>query len=120
MKRHPRPLAFHGVDLRARDPKALARRLREILGWKTLRETSREIVLGEGPELFVRIVPAARGERDGVAEVHLAVEDLAKTRLRTQEDALGGDSRTEAAADGLSLTLREFRRAPGARWRRSG
>jgi len=112
-KIRPVPVAFHGITFRARDPEALARRARAILGWPVLRKTRREIVLGDGPELFLRIV---RGEPDGVVELHLAVEKLSKSRRRTERDDLGGDSCSEDLIEGLALTLREFKRAPGRKW----
>jgi hypothetical protein len=118
MKRFPTAVTFHGLTIRASDSRALARRLRDILGWPTLRSSPREIVLGEGPELFLRIVPGSRTARDGVAEVHLAVKDLAKTRRQNREDALGGDSLRDELSEGFDLVQREFRRAPSARWKR--
>jgi hypothetical protein len=114
-KKRPVPVAFHGIAFRARHPEALARRAREIFGWKILRKTRSEIVLGDGPELFLRIV---RGEPDGVVELHLAVENLSKSRRRTERDDLGGDSRSENLIEGVALTLREFKRAPGPKWRK--
>jgi hypothetical protein len=117
-KNRPVPVAFHGIAIRARDPEAVARRVARILGWPVLRKNRSEIVLGEGPELFLRIVRAERGEADGVAELHLAVEELSKSRRNTEADALGGDSRSDALIDGLFVTLREFKRAPGRKWKR--
>jgi hypothetical protein len=114
----PAPVAFHGITIRARDPEALARRARAILGWPVLRRSRTEVVLGEGPELFLRIVRTRRGEGEGVSEVHLAVEKLAKSRRKTVEDPLGGDSRTDELLDGVALTLREFKRAPGGTWQK--
>jgi hypothetical protein len=117
-KRTVSPLAFHGVTIRSADPEAAARRCRSLLGWRVLRRSSREIVLGEGPELFLWIRRAGMGEREGVEEIHLAVENLATARRAARPDALGGDSWTRPLADSLALTLREFLRAPAARWRK--
>ena len=114
-KRRPVPVAFHGIALRVRDPEAVARRARAILGWPVLRKARGEIVLGEGPELFLRIL---RGELEGVVEMHLAVEDLSKSRRKTERDDLGGDSRSEDLVESLALTLREFKRAPRAKWKK--
>ena len=114
----PAPVAFHGIAVRASDPDAAARRAREILGWPVLRRTRSEIVLGEGPELFLRIVRARRGESEGVSELHLAVENLSKSRRKTSPDPLGGDSRSDALIRGVALTLREFRRAPKGAWKK--
>jgi hypothetical protein len=115
------PLAFHGIVIRSRDPKALARRLRAVLGWRVLRETAREIVLGDGPELFVTIRRAAlrRAGRDaveGVEEIHLAVKDIRRARRKTEEDALGGDSFSAEVAPGLTLAVRELKRAATKSW----
>jgi hypothetical protein len=117
-KNHPAPVAFHGLAIRARNPEAAARRAAAILGWPILRKSRNEIVLGEGPELFLRFLRAAPGQREGVDEIHLAVEDLSKSRRKTEADALGGDSRTETVTDGVALTLREFKRAPRGKWKR--
>ncbi|MEO8432932.1 MAG: hypothetical protein ABI592_15615 [Acidobacteriota bacterium] len=118
MKRAPSPLAFHGIGIRAHDPQALARRCRDLLGWRTLSSSRREIVLGEGPELFLAIRPTRSGEAEGVEEIHLAVEHLKRSRRRATEDSLGGDSWSVSLLAVLALTMREFRRAPKPRWRR--
>ena len=113
----PTPLGFHGVTVRARDPEALAERCRALLGWNVLRRRRGEIVLGAGPELFVEIRRAGRGKPDGVEQVHLAVNHLDRSR-RSRPDELGGDSWTRPLTDVLALTVREFRRAPAAKWRK--
>ena len=117
-KRTVSPIAFHGVTIRSADPQATARRCRSLLGWRVLRQSSREIVLGEGPELFVSIRRARKSEKEGVEEIHLAVEGIATDRRAARPDALGGDSWTRPLADSLALTLREFRSAPAAKWRK--
>lgn len=117
MKPAPIPLAFHGVVIRARDPELVARTVRSLLGWRTLSRSAREIVLGEGPELFLAIRKVRRGEAEGVEALHLAVERLGQARRKAVSDGLGGDSWTRPLAGALELTVREFRRAPGARWR---
>jgi hypothetical protein len=117
-KKRPAPLAFHGFAVRARDPETAARRAAAILGWPVLRKSRSEIVLGDGPDLFLRIVRAARGQREGIDEIHLAVGELSKSGRKTNADALGGDSRTQILFDGVALTLREFKRAPRGKWRR--
>lgn len=114
----PVPVAFHGIAIRANDPDAVARKAAGILGWPVLRRRRGEIVLGDGPELFLRILRARRGEREGVSELHLAVEQLAKTRRKTEPDALGGDSRTDEILEGVALTLRDFQRAPKGTWKK--
>lgn len=118
MKSGPVALAFHGIAIRSRNPKALARRLRAVLGWPVLRKNAREVVLGAGPELFISIQPARRGDPcEGVSELHLAVEQIRRARRRTEPDLLGGDSWTIDVVPGLAWTVREFRRAPRGRWR---
>ena len=119
MKKRPTPVAFHGIAVRVRDPRAAARRIRGVLGWRVLFETSREIVLGDGPELFLSLRRAGGNTRSGVEEMHLAVEKLALSRRKSRADALGGDSWTVDIADGVSLVVRELRRAPGKRWRKA-
>lgn len=114
----PVPVAFHGIAIRTADPEAAARKAAGILGWPVLRRSRSEVVLGEGPELFLRILRARRGEDDGVAELHLAVENLARGRRKTKPDPLGGDSRTDQLIEGVALTLREFKRAPGGGWKK--
>jgi len=110
------PLAFHGVVIRARDPRALARKLREVLGWGVLRASSREIVLGDGPELWIAIRPSPKSESESVAELHLAVKDIARSRRKAEEDPLGGDSWSAEIGNALTLTVREPKRAPARSW----
>ncbi len=117
MKPAPIPLAFHGIVIRVREPEAVARTIRELLGWRTLSRGAHDIVLGEGPELFLAIRKTGRGETEGVESLHLAVERLSRSRRRSAPDALGGDSWTRPLIGDLALTVREFRRAPGSRWR---
>lgn len=117
-KNRPVPIAFHGITIRAGDLEAAERRARRILGWPVLRRTRSEVILGEGPELFVRITRARRGEAEGVSELHLAVEKLSKDRRKTAPDPLGGDSRSEELIPQAALTLREFKRAPSGTWKR--
>jgi len=112
----PTPLAFHGIGIRARDPEALARRLRRLLGWDVLRRTSREVVLGGGPELFIAIRKGSPDGTAGVDELHLAVEGIRRSRRKTKEDPLGGDSWAAEIAGPLTLVIREPKRAPAKRW----
>ncbi len=112
------PLGFHGLTLRARDPEALAGTCRALLGWEVLRRRRGGIILGAGPELFLEIRRAGRGKPAGVEEVHLAVKHLDESRRRSRPDSLGGDSWTRPLTDVLALTVREFRRAPAAKWRK--
>lgn len=118
MKAKATPLAFHGVTLRSNDPDLLTKKLRALLGWKVLRRGAREVVLGAGPELFVEIRRARRGEPEGVYELHLAVEGIRQFRQASRADELGGDSWTRPLMALLALTVREFRRAPAAKWRK--
>ncbi|MEO8191654.1 MAG: hypothetical protein ABI682_15075 [Acidobacteriota bacterium] len=83
-----------------------------------LRRGQNELVLGDGPELFIAIRRAARGEAEGVGEVHRAVKAISNSRRRRASDDLGGDSWTRPLAEGVALTMREFQRAPAARWRK--
>lgn len=119
MNKRPTPVAFHGFALRVRDPRAAARRIRDVLGWPVLFETSREIVLGDGPELFLSLRRAGGSTRPGIEEMHLAVEKLGRSRRKSRADALGGDSWTVDVGDGVALVVRELRRAPAARWRKA-
>lgn len=79
-----------------------------------LRRSRREIVLG-GPELFVIV---RKGRADAVEELRLAVKEIAATRRRTRPDQLGDDS-WEKSPGAFSLVVREFRRPPSSRWRRT-
>ena len=115
-RRPPTPLAFHGVAIRSRDPRRLARRLRALLGWGVLRESAGETVLGDGPELWIAIRRAAKGSPEGVDELHLAVEKIGRSRRKTEEDALGGDSWWAPVEAALTLVVRELRRAPRKAW----
>ncbi|MEP6800932.1 MAG: VOC family protein [Acidobacteriota bacterium] len=116
--KEPTPLGFHGLTVRARDPEALAETWRALLGWEVLRRRRGVIVLGAGPELFVEIRLPSRGKPEGVEEVHLAVKNLDRSRRRSRPDRLGGDSWTRPLTDLVSLTVREFRRAPAPQWRK--
>jgi hypothetical protein len=110
-------LGFHGLVLGSSDPDALARVWMELTDLPVLRRSRREIVLGNGPELFVAIRRLRRGAPDRLEEAHLAVRDLAGTRRRGAPDALGGNSwRRRAGA--LDLVVRELERPPGAAWRK--
>jgi hypothetical protein len=108
------PLGIHGVVLRSADPAALARRWTELTGMEPFRRSRREIVLG-GPELFVIV---RKGRADAVEELHLAVKKIAAGGRRTRPDPLGGDS-WEKSLGAFSLIVREFRRPPSARWRKT-
>jgi hypothetical protein len=118
-RRQPLELVgIHGLEIRSADPAALARRLSDLLGLPVLRRSRGEIVLGRGPELFIAVRRAGRSQPEGVEEVHVAVKEIAASRRKAREDALGGDSWTRPLDHALSLTVREFRRAPGKAWRR--
>jgi hypothetical protein len=112
-------LGVHGLVIRARDPRAVAARLRRILGWSTLASTKSEIRVGIGPEMFlaIRRDPGA-GDRITLENLQVAVRGISGLRRKAHDDALGGDSWTRSAGEGLSITVREFRRPPRVRWRR--
>ena len=112
-------LGIHGLVIRARDRKRLAKRLGDLLGLPVLRRSRGEIVLGGGPELFIAVRAATRSRPEGLEEIHIAVEEIATARRKTIEDALGGDSWTRSLGAGLTLTVRQFRRPPGRRWRKN-
>jgi hypothetical protein len=82
------------------------------LGFRVLFRNAREIVLGEGPELFIRLRRGRGPAR--IAETHLAVRDLRSGAA--SPDALGGDSARVTIGEAV-LVLRRFRRAPSPRWR---
>ncbi|HEV7500988.1 MAG TPA: hypothetical protein VGQ33_13335 [Vicinamibacteria bacterium] len=108
--RRGEPLGFHGVVLPSDDPARDARRWAAALGLGILRRSSREVVLGRGPEFFVSLVRAPAGTP---VELHLAVEGL---RARnTRADDLGGDGVTYDVGP-ARVTVREFRRPPSGRW----
>ena len=112
-------LGLHGLVLRSRDPRAVAKRLDRMLGWRTLSASRDEFVVGTGPELFV----AVRRDRNAgggvfLDEVHLAVKNVSASRRAAEPDALGGESWSRSAGSGLSVTVREFVRPPQGRWRR--
>jgi hypothetical protein len=108
--RFEEPLGFHGVELPSSDPARDARRWVAALGLRVLRRSSREVVLGAGPALFVRLVRAPEG---APVELHLAVEGLRAKDARADE--LGGDAVTRALG-GARVTVREFRRPSSGRW----
>jgi hypothetical protein len=117
-KREPELLGFHGLVLRSADPPALAQQWMNLTGMPVLRRTAREIILGRGPELFVAIRRSRAGVGDGIVEVHLAVKRLVGAGRRGERDPLGGDSFSRSAGE-LRLTMREFRRPPAPRWRKT-
>lgn len=108
------PLGFHGVVLPSDDPARDARRWASALGLEVLRRSSREVVLGRGPELFVSFVRAPAGSP---VELHLAVEGLRARSARA--DDLGGDGVTHDLGS-VRVTVREFRRPPSGRWAARG
>lgn len=111
------PLGFHGVVLPSADPESEARRWAAALGWRVLRRSRSEVVLGNGPELFLAFVRASEaGEAASRPAVHLAVE-----RLRDSSrgrDAMGGESVRRDFGAG-TLYVREFTRPPASSWRRA-
>jgi catechol 2,3-dioxygenase-like lactoylglutathione lyase family enzyme len=109
------PLGFHGVTIACADPAASAEKWRRLLRLPVLRRAPGEVVLGGGPELFVRFVRRSGPAR--VEEVHLAVDDLAAFRRGSASDALGGDSFSREL-DGATLLVRRFARPPRPRWKR--
>ena len=117
-KREPELLGFHGLVLRSADPPALAQQWMKLTGMPVLRRTAREIILGRGPELFVTIRRSRAGVGDGIEEVHLAVKRLVEAGRRGERDPLGGDSFSRRAGE-LRLTMRECRRPPAPRWRKT-
>lgn len=117
MRRVLERLGFHGLVVTASDPEACARRWRELAGFPVLRRTRSEIVLGAGPELFVAIRHPRRGERTGVVEAHLAVDEIARSGRRGERDALGGISWARDTGEGVTLVVRELAHAPNAPWR---
>lgn len=117
MKREIEILGVHGLVLRAADPGRMARLWQSLLGLPVLRRRSDEILLGAGPELFLSIRKLRRGEAEGLAEVHVAVKQLSATGKKGNPDPLGGDSWSRAVGN-TRVTVRQFRRAPSAAWRK--
>ena len=109
------PLGFHGITIACADPAAAAERWRRLLRLPVLRRAPGEVVLGAGPELFVRF--RRRSGPPRVEEVHLAVADLAPLRRPASSDALGGESFSREL-DGATLFVRRFARPPRPRWKR--
>jgi hypothetical protein len=113
MSDSPERLGFHGLVIETSELEADARRWASRTGLPVLFRGKREVILGEGPELFVRLRRGSGPLR--ITEAHLAVRNFS---LRNPSaDALGGDSRRVPMGP-LVLALREFRRAPSPRWRR--
>lgn len=117
MKRETEILGFHGLVFRSADPERTAKEWRAMLGLPVLRRQRGEIVLGAGPELFVRILKGRRGEAEGLVEIHAAVEEISATGRKSAPDPLGGDSWSRAAGE-TRVWVRQFRRAPSAAWRK--
>lgn len=112
--KYEEPLGLHGMVVLSESLEEDARRWQKVSGFPILRRTSREIVLGYGPELFVILRRASRG-RAGIAEIHLAVRGL--RAADAAPDALGGRS-AERGLSGLRLVIREFEGPPRGPWRR--
>jgi hypothetical protein len=112
MSASPQLLGFHGLVVETSEPEMDARRWASRTGLPVLFRGKREIVLGEGPELFV-CLRRARGPMR-ITEAHLAVRGLSPRGASA--DALGGDSCRVAMGE-ILLALREFRRAPSRRWK---
>lgn len=116
-QRAPDLLGFHGLVFRTPDPVGLARRWQELTGLPVLHRSSREIVLGHGPELFVLFRRGDRDEGDRLEEAHLAVRKIADWRRDAEEDALGGSSWAREAGR-VRVIAREFQRPPSRRWKK--
>lgn len=115
MRKKPVPLAFHGVTIACADPASAARAWQRLLRLPVLRKSPREVLLGAGPELFLRF--RRRSGPPRVDELHLAVEDLAPFRRPSSPDALGGDSFSRTL-EGATLVVRQFERAPRSPWKK--
>jgi hypothetical protein len=103
-------LGGHGVVLTVADPESAAREWRRALNLRELRRSRGEIVLGS-VAFFVVLRRSTRGS--GLAEVHVAVEDLKGPGLRS--DRLGGRSRARDL-EGVRLVVRELVEAPSRAW----
>ncbi len=73
--------------------------------FRFVRRSARAITLGSGPEFFLELRRARRGEPVGRQEVHVAVRGLSGAGGR--RDALGGVS-TRRTVGAATLVLREF------------
>jgi catechol 2,3-dioxygenase-like lactoylglutathione lyase family enzyme len=110
-------LGVHGVVIRVEDLAAAERAFRKALGIPVLRRTRREVVLGDGPELFITLRRAAGVRSTVLEEIHVAVRGL-ETRA-AGSDALGGVAVLRRVS-GSSLWVREFRSEPSPSWRKPG
>jgi hypothetical protein len=99
-------LGFHGVVLRTGRLEEDARRFQQALGVRVLRRSAGSITLGLGPEFFLELRRARRGENGVLEEVHVAVRRLARRGLAP--DALGGMSARRAIGEETTLIVREF------------
>jgi len=109
------PLGFHGVTIGCPDPAGAARKWRALVGFPVLRRSADEVILGAGPELFVRF--RRRPGAAAVEELHLAVEEIGAFRRPSAADPLGGRSFVRDAP-GAALVVRQLERAPAGRWKK--
>ena len=110
-------LGIHGVVIRVDDLAAAERAFREALGLSVLRRTRREVVLGEGPQLFLTLRHAAGARTPVLEEIHVAVRGL--EARKGEADALGGVA-VMGRVSGSTIWVREFRSEPGRSWRKPG
>ncbi|HET9794517.1 MAG TPA: hypothetical protein VFS34_08655 [Thermoanaerobaculia bacterium] len=115
MKRSAPPLGFHGLTIGCPDPVRAARAWNSLLRLPVLRRSAAEVVLGGGPELFIRFRRRSGAPR--VEEAHLAVEKIRAFRRPTTDDSLGGRSFARTLP-GPDLVVREFERAPRGTWKK--
>ena len=98
-------LGFHGVVLFTDRLERDARLWSKALAVPILRRGARAITLGSGPEFFLELRQARRGESVGRREVHVAVRGLSAAGGR--RDVLGGVS-VRRTVGATTLVLREF------------
>lgn len=111
----PGALGFHGLTIGCPDPARAARAWNSLLRLPVLRRSAAEVVLGGGPELFVRFRRRSGAPR--VEEAHLAVEKIRAFRRASSDDALGGRSFVRDLP-GSALVVRQFESSPGPRWKK--
>jgi catechol 2,3-dioxygenase-like lactoylglutathione lyase family enzyme len=94
-----------GVELQARDPKAMARRWSEVLAQPARREDGAEaIALPDGGE--IRFVPDRDGRGEGVSGLSLAAADPERVRHRARaRGALRDDGTLELGGVRIALVV---------------